>query len=236
MFEIKKPPLNRGNAISEESFRIIKEEAESYPHFNNFTEEQKQVLIRLIHTTTNFNEIISNITFSEKAIEQGKRLLQEGATLIVDTNMIKSGISSFYTKKYKNDLLCLVNEKEIFELADKEATTRSYVAVQEAIRRNRNKPLILGCGNAPTFLYGAVKTLLEEKVDLSNVLLLTFPVGFVNVIESKEYVAKFMNYYGVEGIIMNGRYGASTLVVAAIHALYKLIQDFDSSQKTYNGK
>ena len=73
------------------------------------------------------------------------------------------------------------------------------------------------------------------SLDLSKVALLLFPVGFVNVVESKQYGRKFCDTFDVPGIIMEGRFGSSTMVVATLHAIFKLIQDFDGSNK-YNGK
>lgn len=81
----------------------------------------------------------------------------------------------------------------------------------------------MACGNAPTFLYSAIKTIIESGRRLDNVAILAFPVGFINVVESKEYTKSFMEHYGVEGIVMQGRYGASTLVVSTLHAIYRLI-------------
>jgi len=39
-----------------------------------------------------------------------------------------------------------------------------------------------------------------------------------------------MEHFNAEGIILQGRYGASTMVVASLHAAYKLIKDFDTGQ------
>ncbi|MCV6606680.1 MAG: precorrin-8X methylmutase, partial [Campylobacterales bacterium] len=133
------------------------------------------------------------------------------------------------------EVICYVNEPFVYESAEKNKTTRSYAAVVEAIRENRDKPMILACGNAPTFIYAAIKTLIEEKVNLSNVGFLFFPVGFVNVVESKEYGKRFIEEFETNGIIMEGRFGSSTMTVSVLHALYKLIKDYDGTQK-YNGK
>ena len=138
--------------------------------------------------------------------------------------------------KYENEVICYVNEPEVFVMAEKNGTTRSYAAVELAIQKFKDEPMVLACGNAPTFIYAAINTLIKEKINLDNVILLLFPVGFVNVVESKEYGKKFMEYFNAEGIILQGRYGASTMVVASLHAAYKLIKDFDTGQGKYNGK
>jgi precorrin-8X/cobalt-precorrin-8 methylmutase len=39
----------------------------------------------------------------------------------------------------------------------------------------------------------------------------------------------------VSSIIMQGRFGSSTMGVATLHAIYKLIKNYDGSKK-YNGK
>jgi len=235
-FTLEEPPINIGADISEKSFEMIEAEIVHYPKYHEFDENEKALVDRLIHTTTCFNEVINNIYFSKNAMLKLKDLLQNKAKLIVDTNMIRSGLSQFYLNKYENEVICYVNEPEVFEMAEKNGTTRSYAAVELAIEKFRDEPMVLACGNAPTFIYAAINTLIKEKINLDNVILLLFPVGFVNVVESKEYGKKFLEHFNAEGIILQGRYGASTMVVASLHAAYKLIKDFDTGQGKYNGK
>ncbi|AXH15130.1 precorrin-8X methylmutase [Malaciobacter mytili] len=234
-FKIEEPPINIGADISVKSFEMIEEELKEYEKIKEFDNEQKEVISRLIHTTTCFEEVLNNIYFSKDAIKRVQELLLNKAKIIVDVNMIKVGLSDFYLKKYENEVVCYINEPFTFEMAEKNKTTRSYAAVVEAIKRHKNEPMVLACGNAPTFIYAAINTLLEEKVDLSKVALLLFPVGFVNVVESKAYGRKFCDFFDVAGIIMQGRFGSSTMSVATLHAIYKLIKDYDKDEK-YNGK
>jgi precorrin-8X/cobalt-precorrin-8 methylmutase len=234
-FKQEQPPINIGADISLRSFEMISEELQDYPQIKNFDEEQLEVISRLIHTTTCFEEVLENIHFSENAIERIQTLLQNNAKIIVDVNMIKVGLSKFYLEKYNNEVVCYINEPFTYEMAEKNKTTRSYAAVVEAIKRHKDGPLVLVCGNAPTFIYAAINTLLDEGVDLSQVALLLFPVGFVNVVESKDYGRRFSKHYDVPSIIMEGRFGSSTMGVATLHAVYKLIKDFDGEDK-YNGK
>ncbi len=234
-FKIEEPPINIGVDISVKSFEMIEEELKEYEKIKEFDNEQKEVISRLIHTTTCFEEVLNNIYFSKDAIKRVQELLLNKAKIIVDVNMIKVGLSDFYLKKYENEVVCYINEPFTFEMAEKNKTTRSYAAVVEAIKKHKNEPMVLACGNAPTFIYAAINTLLEEKVDLSKVALLLFPVGFVNVVESKAYGRKFCDFFDVAGIIMQGRFGSSTMSVATLHAIYKLIKDYDKDEK-YNGK
>jgi precorrin-8X/cobalt-precorrin-8 methylmutase len=234
-FKLEEPPINIGADISVKSFEMIEEELQQYGKIQEFTQDQGQVISRLIHTTTCFEEVLNNIYFSQDAIEKIKSLLLNKAKIIVDVNMIKVGLSDFYLNKYDNEVVCYINEPFTYERAEKNKTTRSYAAVVEAIKRHKDEPMILACGNAPTFIYAAINTLIEQKVDLNNVALLLFPVGFVNVVESKDYGRKFCDHFNAAGIIMQGRFGSSTMTVATLHAIYKLIKDYDGNEK-YNGK
>ncbi len=231
----EEPPINIGADISVCSFEIIKEELKSYPKAKEFDSNEIEVISRLIHTSTCFEQVLENIYFTSDAIPKIQKLLQQKAKIIVDVNMIKVGLSQFYLDTYGNEVICYINEPFTFEYAKKNKTTRSYGAVAEAIKRHKDSSLVLACGNAPTFIYSAINTLLDEGVDLSRVAFILFPVGFVNVVESKDYGKRFCEYYNIPAVIMEGRFGSSTMTVATLHATYKLIRDYDGTQK-YNGK
>lgn len=234
-FKLEEPPINIGADISVKSFEMIEEEIAYFDKAKEFNEKELAIISRLIHTTSCFEEVLNNIYFSDNSIENIKRLLENKAKIIVDVNMIKVGLSDFYLKTYENEVVCYINEPFTYTSAEKNKTTRSYAAVVEAIKKHKDEPMVLACGNAPTFIYAAINTLLEQKVDLKNVALLLFPVGFVNVVESKDYGKRFCEHFGVSGIIMEGRFGSSTMTVATLHAIYKLIKDYDGTEK-YNGK
>jgi precorrin-8X/cobalt-precorrin-8 methylmutase len=234
-FKLEEPPINIGADISVKSFQMIEEELVKYPKHKDFTENELAIISRLIHTTSCFEEVLENIYFSKNSIEKIKSLLEKKAKIIVDVNMIKVGLSQFYLDTYDNEVICYINEPFTYKEAEKNKTTRSYAAVVEAIKKHRDEPMILACGNAPTFIYAAINTLIKEKIELKNVAFLLYPVGFVNVVESKAYGKKFLEHFDVSGIIMEGRFGSSTMTVATLHAIYRLIKDYDGTQK-YNGK
>ena len=231
----EQPPINIGADISVKSFEMIEEELQDYPKAKEFDENEIEVISRLIHTSTCFEEVLENICFTEDAIPRIQKLLLNKAKIIVDVNMIKVGLSDFYLNTYGNEVICYINEPFTYEMAEKNKTTRSYAAVVEAIKKHKNEPMVLACGNAPTFIYAAINTLLDEGVDLSNVAFLLFPVGFVNVVESKDYGKRFCEQFNIPAVIMEGRFGSSTMTVATLHATYKLIKDYDGTEK-YNGK
>lgn len=231
----EEPPVAIGANISVKSFEIIEQELKAYPKAKEFDSNEIEVISRLIHTSTCFEQVLENIYFTPNAIDRIQKLLLDEAKIVVDVNMIKVGLSEFYLKKYNNEVICYINEPFTFESAKKNGTTRSYMAVVEAVKRHKDSPLVFVCGNAPTFIYGAINTLLDEGVDLSKVGFILFPVGFVNVVESKDYGKRFCEHFNVPAILMQGRFGSSTMGVATLHAIYKLIKDYDGKER-YNGK
>ena len=234
-FKQENPPINIGADISSKSFQIIKEELKNYPLVNKFSSDELEVIVRLIHTSSCFTNVLENIFFTKDAIPKLQQLLIKKAKIIVDVNMIKTGLNDFYLKTYDNEVICYVNEPSIYKSADKNKTTRSYAAVIKAIKKYKNEPMIFVCGNAPTFIYATINTLLKEGVNLANVALVLFPVGFVNVLESKEYGKRFSNEFDVASIIMQGRFGSSTMSIAVLHAVYKLIKNYNKDENS-NGK
>ncbi len=231
----EQPPINIGANISVKSFEMIEDELKDYPKAKEFNKDEVEVISRLIHTSSCFEQVLDNIYFTNNAIPRIQELLKNKAKIIVDVNMIKVGLSQFYLDTYENEVVCYINEKFTYDMAEKNKTTRSYAAVVEAIKKHKDEPMILCCGNAPTFIYAAINTLLDEGVDLTKVAFILFPVGFVNVVESKDYGKRFCEHFDIPAVLMEGRFGSSTMTVATLHATYKLIKDYDGKEK-YNGK
>jgi precorrin-8X/cobalt-precorrin-8 methylmutase len=85
---------------------------------------------------------------------------------------------------------------------------------------------IVGIGNAPTALIELVRLIREEGV--RPALVVGMPVGFVSAAESKDLMAGLDE---VPWIVIRGRKGGSTLVVAALHALLALAEARQQLQK-----
>ena len=222
-FTLKDPEIKDPEKIEELSLQTILNEAKEFERFNAFSEEQQKVVQRMIHSSTCFGEIINNISFSIDSVKHIQVLIKDGASIVVDTNMINAGLSKIYTEKFNNNVICYVADHDVKDISVNEGITRTSAAVKKALKQLNNAHVILACGNAPTFLYSAIETLVKEHWDLKNVVILAMPVGFVNVEESKEYTLEFLKAKNAEGVVLNGRYGGSALVVSCLHSIYKLI-------------
>ena len=76
---------------------------------------------------------------------------------------------------------------------------------------------ILAVGNAPTALLTIAD--LIETAGLRPALVIGVPVGFVNVVESKERLFEVCTAHGVPAIVAMGRKGGSNVAAAICNAL-----------------
>jgi precorrin-8X/cobalt-precorrin-8 methylmutase len=206
-------PLS-GEEIEARSMERIEKEVPSHP----FSPEEWQVVRRMIHTTGDFG-LIDLVRFSPGAISHGIEALQSGRAIYVDSRMIQSGLSlkrlqSVHNGYQASDILCHVNNEEVFGKARQQRLPRSLFAVQKA-KQFLNRGLVV-FGNSPVGLLELNRLIQEEEI--RPALVIAMPVGFVHVIESKEELMSL----DVPFIALAGRRGGSPLAVSVVHALCTL--------------
>ena len=217
-------PLS-GPEIETKSMEIIDREAPAH----RFTAAEWPIVRRMIHTTGDFG-ILEAVRFSPDAIPAGIQALHGCRPLIVDSNMIRSGISlprlravcGFYRKE---SLICHIADPDVERTARRTGLPRSLHAIEKA------KPFLDGAiaafGNAPIALLELNRMIIEEGI--RPALVIAMPVGFVHVVESKEELMAL----GVPYIALTGRRGGSPIAVSVIHALCGLAVE---QQKTEGEK
>ena len=80
------------------------------------------------------------------------------------------------------------------------------------------KPLVYAVGNAPTALVRLYEMLQAGEMACPPALIIGVPVGFVNVVESKELICEL----DVPHIVARGRKGGSNVAAAICNALLYL--------------
>ncbi len=194
------------NEIETKSFEIIADNLKGI----EIDEAILPVLMRVIHTSADF-EYVETLKFSTDAINSVSALLKNGCTIITDTEMAKAGINKRLASKHGIDVLCYINDEEVIENARNAGATRATMAVRKAMALG--KDVIYVCGNAPTALIEIDRLMKEENIAPKFVV--GVPVGFVNVVESKELIMES----GLEYIVSSGRKGGSNVAAAIINAL-----------------
>ena len=168
------------------------------------------VVKRVIHTSADF-DYVRTLRFSPDAVRLGMDALRNGATIVTDTNMALAGISKPSLSKLGAKAVCLMADPEVAALARERGTTRAVISMEKA--SELPGPLIFAIGNAPTALIRLHE--LTEEGRVSPALVIGVPVGFVNVVESKELFLSST----VPHIIAEGRKGGSNVAAAICNAL-----------------
>lgn len=194
--------------IEKNSFRIIGEELAMQGI--QLDEELAPVIKRVIHTTADF-DYVNTLTFSKDVLHKAKEALRKGATIITDTNMAAAGINKKTLAKFGGEVICYMADEEVARIAKERQITRAAVSMEKAAKLDR--PLIFAIGNAPTALIKLHELITEGG--LAPELIIGVPVGFVNVVASKELIMETQVPY----IINKGRKGGSNVAAAICNAL-----------------
>ena len=200
------PEIIKPMDIEQRSFEIITELLGD----RKLDSENELVIKRVIHTTADF-DYADNLVFSEHAVRKGIEALKAGCDIVTDTQMARSGINKTVLEKLGGTVHCFMSDPEVAAEAKSRGITRAVVSMEHAARLT--KPLIFAIGNAPTALMR-----LRELIDAGEVapaLVIGVPVGFVNVVESKEQIIQS----SAPHIVARGRKGGSNVAAAIVNAL-----------------
>ena len=178
--------------------------------------ENELVIKRVIHTTADF-EYVQNLVFSDHAVQKGIEALKNGCDIVTDTQMAKSGINKTILGKLGGQVHCFMSDVDVAAEAKERGITRAIVSMERAAKLP--KPCIFAIGNAPTALISLHEQM--EAGKLNPALIIGVPVGFVNVVESKEMIIES----GVPHIVARGRKGGSNVAAAICNAmLYQILR------------
>ena len=100
--------------IEKRSFELITEELGE----RTFPEEQEPIIKRCIHTSADF-DYADNLCFSEGVVEKAKEAIRNGACIVTDTQMAKSGINKKKLAAYGGEVFCFMSDEDVAERAKK---------------------------------------------------------------------------------------------------------------------
>ena len=204
----------RPQDIEKRSFAIISQELEEKGIV--LPKEQELVTKRAIHTSADF-DYAKTMTYSDHAVEIAKKLIQNGADIVTDTNMALAGVNKKELAKYGGEAHCFMAEEEVAKIAKERGVTRAAVSMEKAAQIE--KPVIFTIGNAPTALIELYEMIQSGKY--RPAFIIGVPVGFVNVEAAKDLILKT----DVPYIINRGRKGGSNIAATICNALLYELRD-----------
>ena len=172
--------------------------------------EELPVVRRVIHTTADF-DFAENMRFSKGAVKLAREALKNGAAVVTDTNMAAAGINRAACARFGVEVVGRMADPAVREAAEARGTTRAVVSMEEAVKATPNA--LFAVGNAPTALIRLCELIEEGKC--APALVIGVPVGFVNVVESKERLLAAKVPY----ITALGRKGGSPVASTIVNAL-----------------
>ena len=197
------------NEIEQASMKIIERELAELGR--EFEGDVMPVVTRVIHATADF-DFAETLAFSPGAVEAGICALKQGVTIVTDTRMAAAGINKTFVAQNGGVVLCYMSDEDVAREAAERGLTRAVVSMERAAVKAPDA--IYAIGNAPTALLRVCELAAEGKI--KPTLIIGAPVGFVNVVESKEALMKIDCF---PWITARGRKGGSTVAAAIINAL-----------------
>ena len=173
-------------------------------------EPEFSIVKRCIHTSADF-DYADNLCFSENAARIGMDALRRGAHIVTDTRMAWSGINKRKLSEFGGEAHCFMADEDVAAEAKERGVTRAAICMERGAALSGE--VIFAIGNAPTALIRLYEMIREGQVNPA--LIIGAPVGFVNVVESKELIMEA----GVPYIVPRGRKGGSNIAATICNAM-----------------
>ncbi len=200
--------------IEKRSFEIIGQELKEQGKI--LRPDTELIVKRCIHTSADF-DYADNLAFSPGAVEQALAAIREGADIVTDTQMAKAGINKRALARYGGQVHCFMSDEDVAAAAKAAGTTRATASMDKAAALGGN--FIYAVGNAPTALVRLYELIREGKINPK--LIIGVPVGFVNVVASKELIMETE----VPWIVARGRKGGSNIAACICNALLYMLNN-----------
>lgn len=211
------PPTSRyayegsGSAIYVDSFATIRAEAD----LTAVPADAEKVAVRMIHGTGQV-DLAGDLVIHPGLVSAARGALESGAPILTDAHMVASGVTRARLPK-DNEVICLLRDPRVPDLARSWGTTRSAAAV--SLWGTRLEGAVVAIGNAPTALFHLLELLADGAPPPAAIV--GVPVGFIGAAESKEALAGFAAETGIDVpfVTVRGRRGGSAMAASALNAL-----------------
>lgn len=203
--------LDSGPDIYVDSFATIRAEAD----LSGFAPDAEKLAVRMIHGCGDVN-LTRDLVVHPQAVRAARTALGDGAPILVDATMVATGVTRSRLPRH-NDVVCLLNDPRVPDLARAWGTTRTAAAV--SLWEPRLAGAVVAVGNAPTALFHLLEMILDGAP--RPAVIVGCPVGFIGAAESKAALESFAADHGIDipFVTVRGRRGGSAMTSSALNAL-----------------
>jgi len=212
----RRPPrryeyADSGPAIYVDSFATIRREAD----LTGIPADAERLAVRMIHGSGQV-DLAGDLVVHPGLVAAARGAREAGAPSLCDATMVATGVTRSRLPK-DNDVVCLLNDERVPDLARTWGTTRTAAAV--SLWEQRLDGAVVAIGNAPTALFHLLEMLLDGAPRPAAVV--GCPVGFIGAAESKQALADLAADHGIDipYVTVRGRRGGSAMTSSALNAL-----------------
>lgn len=203
--------VDSGPAIYIDSFATIRREAD----LSRVPTDAEKLAVRMIHGSGQV-DLADDLVVHPRMVSAARAALEAGAPILCDATMVATGVTRSRLPK-SNDVLCLLNDPSVPDLAREWRTTRTATAV--SLWEPHLDGAVVAIGNAPTALFHLLEMVLDGAPRPAAIV--GCPVGFIGAAESKQALIDFAADHGIEipYVTVRGRRGGSAMTSSALNAL-----------------
>jgi len=203
--------VDDGAAIYADSFATIRRET----RLDHVPANAERLAVRMVHGCGQ-TDLVDDLVVHPDLVTAARGALEAGAPILTDAHMVASGVTRARLPR-DNEVVCLLRDPRVPDLARAFGTTRSAAAV--SLWTDRLEGSVVAIGNAPTALFHLLEMLLDGAPVPAAIV--GVPVGFVGAAESKDALAALAEDHGIDVpfLTVRGRRGGSALAASALNAL-----------------
>lgn len=205
------PYVDDGAAIYRDSFATIRAEAT----LDHLPTDAERVAVRMVHGSGQ-TDLAADLVIHPGLVAAARTALNAGAPILTDANMVASGVTRKRLPR-DNEVLCLLRDPRVPDLATAFKTTRSAAAL--SLWGEQLDGAVVAIGNAPTALFHLLEMLIDGAPRPAAII--GVPVGFIGAAESKDALVTFAADHGIDipFLTVRGRRGGSAIAASALNAL-----------------
>lgn len=210
------PYVDAGADIYVDSFATIRREAD----LTGVPVDAEKVAVRMIHGSGQV-DLARDLVVHPGLLASARSALEAGAPILCDATMVATGVTASRLPA-SNQVICLLNDPRVPDLARAFGTTRSAAAV------SLWEPMLAGAvvaiGNAPTALFHLLELILDGGPRPAAIV--GCPVGFIGAAESKQALVDLAADHGIDipYVTVRGRRGGSAMTSSALNALAQEVE------------
>ena len=214
MTSLRRPPrryqyVDSGAAIYVDSFATIRREAD----LSRVPADAERLAVRMIHGSGQV-DLADDLVVHPRLLSAGRAALEAGAPILCDATMVATGVTR---SRLPADVVCLLNDPRVPDLARRWGTTRTAAAV--SLWEPRLDGAVVAIGNAPTALFHLLEMIVDDGPRPAAIL--GCPVGFIGAAESKQALVDLQVEHAIDipYVTVRGRRGGSAMTSSALNAL-----------------